>query len=123
MYVIKNLALDRYYRKLNDGSHQYVDIADATVFAKWRDADRKANILHEAIKPIGRQINFKVEQHKFYMLKNKSGKGYFSLTDWHADRDKATLFASKDRALKEAQEATDSLKRVGIELNFEVKEI
>jgi uncharacterized FlgJ-related protein len=123
MYVIKNTATNNYYRKLGNQNHKYVSIEDATTFAKWKQAKQKADILHAAISPIGEQVNFKVEQHKFYMLKNKSGKGYFSPTDWHADRDKATLFASKDRALKEAQEATDSLKRVGIELNFEVKEI
>ena len=60
MYVIKNTATNRYYRRLGGQAHQYVGIEDATVFRKWKQAKQKADILHAAISPIGEQINFEV---------------------------------------------------------------
>ncbi|KAF0352502.1 N-acetylmuramoyl-L-alanine amidase, partial [Pediococcus acidilactici] len=48
MYVIKNTATNKYYRRLGNQAHQYVGIEDATVFRKWKQAKQKADILHAA---------------------------------------------------------------------------
>ena len=76
MYLIKIAGTNRYYRRLGNQVHQYVGIEYATAFRKWKQAKQKADILHAAISPIGEQVNFEVEQHKFYILKNKDDKGY-----------------------------------------------
>ena len=123
MYVIKNTATKQYYRKLGGQTHQYVGIEDATVFRKWKRAKQKADILHAAISPIGEQVNFKVEQHKFYVLKNKHDKGYMNQISWNAPKEEAKLFAEKEMALKEAEEIAVGMAKVGIDIEFEPEEI
>lgn len=123
MYVIKNTATNRYYRRLVNQAHKYVGIEDATVFRKWKQAKQKADILHAAISPIGEQTNFEVEQHKFYMLKNKHGKGYMNQISWNAPKEEAKLFAEKEAALKEAEEIAIGMAKVGIDVEFEPEEI
>ncbi|KAF0525660.1 N-acetylmuramoyl-L-alanine amidase [Pediococcus acidilactici] len=123
MYVIKNTATNRYYRKLKGQAHQYVGIEDATVFRKWKQAQQKADILHAAICPIGEQVNFKVEQHKFYVLKNRNDVGYASNVSWTAPKEEAKLFAKKEAALKEAEEIAIGMAKVGIGVEFEPEKI
>lgn len=123
MYVIKNTATNRYYRKLGNQAHQYVSIEDATVFRKWKQAKQKADILHAAISPIGEQVNFEVEQHKFYVLKNKHDKGYMNQISWNASKEEAKLFAKKEAALREAEEIAVGMAKVGIDVEFEPEEV
>ncbi|MCQ0050368.1 N-acetylmuramoyl-L-alanine amidase [Pediococcus acidilactici] len=123
MYVIKNTATNNYYRRLGGQAHQYVGIEDATVFRKWKQAKQKADILHAAISPIGEQVNFEVEQHKFYVLKNKHDKGYMNQTSWNASKEEAKLFAEKEAALKEAEEIAIGMAKVGIDVEFEPEEV
>ncbi|KAF0489200.1 N-acetylmuramoyl-L-alanine amidase [Pediococcus acidilactici] len=123
MYVIKNTATNRYYRRLGGQAHQYVGIEDATVFRKWKQAKQKADILHAAISPIGEQVNFEVEQHKFYVLKNQNDKGYMNQISWNAPKEEAKLFAKKEAALKEAEEIAVGMAKVGIDVEFEPEEI
>lgn len=123
MYVIKNTATNRYYRKLGNQAHQYVNIEDATVFRKWKQAKQKSEILHAAISPIGEQINFEVEQHKFYVLKNMHDKGYMNQISWNAPKEEAKLFAKKEAALKEAEEIAVGMAKVGIDIEFELEEV
>lgn len=123
MYVIKNTATNNYYRRLGNQAHQYVVIEDATVFRKWKQAKQKADILHAAISPIGEQVNFEVEQHKFYVLKNRNDVGYASNVSWNAPKEEAKLFAKKEAALKEAEEIAIGMAKVGIDVEFEPEEI
>lgn len=123
MYVIRNTANNRYYRKLGGQAHQYVGIEDATVFRKWKQAKQKADILHAVISPIGEQINFEVKQHKFYVLKNKHDKGYMNQISWNAPKEEAKLFTEKEMALKEAEEIAVGMAKVGIDVEFEPEEI
>ncbi|KAF0510586.1 N-acetylmuramoyl-L-alanine amidase [Pediococcus acidilactici] len=123
MYVIKNTATNKYYRKLGGQAHQYVGIEDATVFRKWKQAKQKADILHAAISPIGEQVNFEVKQHKFYVLKNRNDKGYMNQVSWNAPKEEAKLFAEKEMALKEAEEIAVGMAKVGIDVEFEPEEI
>ncbi len=123
MYVIKNTATNNYYRRLGNQVHQYVGIEDATVFRKWKQAKQKADILHAAISPIGEQINFEVEQHKFYVLKNQNDKGYMNQISWNAPKEEAKLFAEKEMALKEAEEIAVGMAKVGIDVEFKPEEI
>lgn len=123
MYVIKNTATNNYYRRLGNQVHQYVGIEDATVFRKWKQAKQKADILHAAISPIGEQINFEVEQHKFYILKNKDDKGYMNQVSWSAPKEEAKLFATEEDAKREAIDLATAMARVGVDLNFKVEEI
>lgn len=123
MYVIKNTATNNYYRKLGNQNHKYVSIEDATTFAKWKQAKQKADILHAAISPIGEQVNFKVEQHKFYVLKNRNDVGYASNVSWTAPKEEAKLFAEKEVALKEARDIAIGMAKVGIDVEFEPEEI
>ena len=121
MYVIKNTATNKYYRRLGNQIHQYVGIEDATVFRKWKQAKQKADILHAAISPIGEQINFEVEQHKFYVLKNKHDKGYMNQISWNAPKEEAKLFAEKEAALKEAEKIAIGMAKVGIDVEFDIE--
>lgn len=123
MYVIKNTATNRYYRRLGNQAHQYVGIENATVFRKWKQAKQKADILHAEICPIGKQINFEVEQYKFYVLKNKHDKGYMNQISWNAPKEEAKLFAEKEAALKEAEEIAIGMAKVGIDVEFEPEEL
>lgn len=123
MYVIKNTATSKYYRRLGNQVHQYVGIEDATVFRKWKQAKQKADILHAAISPIGEQVNFEVKQHKFYVLKNQNDVGYASNVSWTAPKEEAKLFAEKEAALKEAEEIAIGMAKVGIDIEFEPEEI
>lgn len=123
MYLIKLTGTNRYYRRLGNQVHQYVGIEDATVFRKWKQAKQKADILHAAISPIGEQVNFEVEQHKFYILKNKDDKGYMNQVSWTAPKEEAKLFAEKEAALKEAEEIAIGMAKVGIDVEFEPEEI
>ncbi len=123
MYVIKNTATNNYYRRLGNQIHQYVGIENATVFRKWKQAKQKADILHAAISPIGEQVNFEVEQHKFYVLKNQNDKGYMNQISWNAPKEEAKLFAEKEMALKEAEEIAVGMAKVGIDVEFEPEEI
>lgn len=123
MYVIKNTATNRYYRRLGNQVHQYVGIEDATVFRKWKQAKQKADILHAAISPIGEQINFEVEQHKFYVLKNRNDVGYASNVSWTAPKEEAKLFTEKEMALKEAEKIAVGMAKVGIDVEFEPEEV
>lgn len=123
MYVIKNTATNRYYRRLGGQAHQYVGIEDATPFRKWKQAQQKAEILHAAISPIGEQINFEVEQHKFYVLKNQNDKGYMNQISWNAPKEEAKLFAEKEMALKEAEEIAVGMAKVGIDVEFQPEEV
>ncbi|KAF0435828.1 N-acetylmuramoyl-L-alanine amidase [Pediococcus pentosaceus] len=123
MYVIKNTANGRYYRKLGAEAHQYTDIRYATPFSKWKKAKQKANILHAAISPIGEQINFEVKQHKFYVLKNRNDKGYMNQVSWNAPKEEARLFDSEEDATREAINLATAMARVGVELSFKVEEL
>ncbi|QAR71165.1 N-acetylmuramoyl-L-alanine amidase [Pediococcus acidilactici] len=123
MYLIKLTGTNRYYRRLGNQVHQYVGIEDATVFKKWKQAKQKADILHAAISPIGEQVNFEVEQHKFYILKNKDDKGYMNQVSWTAPKEEAKLFAEKEMALKEAEEIAIGMAKVGIDVEFEPEEV
>lgn len=123
MYLIKITGTNRYYRRLGNQVHQYVGIEDATVFRKWKQAKQKADILHAAISPIGEQVNFEVEQHKFYILKNKDDKGYMNQVSWTAPKEEAELFAEKEAALKEAEEIAIGMAKVGIDVEFEPEEV
>ena len=123
MYVIKNTANGRYYRKLGAETHQYTDIRYATPFSKWKKAKQKADILHAAISPIGEQVNFEVEQHKFYVLKNKHDKGYMNQVSWNAPKEEAKMFATEADAKREAINLATAMARVGVELSFKVEEI
>ncbi|KAF0335220.1 N-acetylmuramoyl-L-alanine amidase [Pediococcus acidilactici] len=123
MYVIKNTATNKYYRRLGNQAHQYVGIEDATVFRKWKQAKQKADILHAAISPIGEQVNFEVKQHKFYVLKNKNDKGYMNQVSWNAPKEEAKLFASEEDAKREVVDLTTAMARVGVELSFKVEKI
>lgn len=123
MYLIKLTGTNRYYRRLGNQVHQYVGIEDATVFRKWKQAKQKADILHAAISPIGEQVNFKVEQHKFYVLKNQNDVGYASNVSWTAPKEEAKLFAEKEAALKEAEEIAIGMAKVGIDVEFEPEEV
>lgn len=123
MYLIKITGTNRYYRRLGNQVHQYVGIEDATVFRKWKQAKQKADILHAAISPIGEQVNFEVEQHKFYILKNKDDKGYMNQVSWTAPKEEAKLFAEKEAALKEAEEIAIGMAKVGIDVEFEPEEV
>ena len=123
MYVIKNTATNRYYRRLGNKAHQYVGIEDATVFRKWKQAKQKADILHAAISPIGEQVNFEVEQHKLYILKNKDDKVYMNQVSWTAPKEEAKLFAEKEAALKEAEEIAIGMAKVGIDVEFQPEEV
>ncbi|KAF0343822.1 N-acetylmuramoyl-L-alanine amidase [Pediococcus acidilactici] len=123
MYVIKNTATNKYYRRLGNQAHRYVGIEDATVFRKWKQAKQKADILHAAISPIGEQVNFEVEQHKFYVLKNQNDKGYMNQVSWNAPKEEAKLFAEKEAALKEADDIAIGMAKVGIDVKFEPEEI
>lgn len=123
MYVIKNTADGRYYRKLGTETHQYTDIKHATTFSKWKKAKQKADILHAAISPIGEQINFEVKQHRFYVLKNRNDKGYMNQVSWSAPKEEAKLFATEEDAKREAIDLATAMARVGVELSFKVEEI
>lgn len=123
MYVIKNTADGRYYRKLGAETHQYVGIENATPFSKWKKAKQKADILHASISPIGEQINFEVKQHKFYVLKNQNDVGYASNVSWNAPKDKAIMFASEEDAKREAINLATAMARVGVDLSFKVEGI
>ncbi|ABJ68069.1 hypothetical protein PEPE_1013 [Pediococcus pentosaceus ATCC 25745] len=123
MYVIKNTANGRYYRKLGVETHQYVGIENATPFSKWKKAKQKADILHAAISPIGEQINFEVKQHKFYVLKNKHDKGYMNQVSWDAPKKEAKIFATEEDAKREAIDLATVMVRVGVELSFKVEEL
>lgn len=123
MYVIKNTATNRYYRRLGEQAHQYVGIENATVFRKWKQAKQKADILHAAISPIGEQVNFEVEQHKFYVLKNQNDKGYMNQVSWNAPKEAAKMFTTEEDAKREAINLATAMARVGVELSFKVEEI
>lgn len=123
MYVIKNTSTNGYYHKLGNQIHQYTGIENATVFRKWKQAQQKADILHAAICPIGEQVNFKVEQHKFYVLKNQNDVGYASNVSYSAPKEEAKLFASEEDAKREAIDLATAMARVGVELSFKVEEI
>lgn len=123
MYLIKITGTNRYYRRLGGQVHQYVGIEDATPFRKWKQAKQKADILHAAISPIGEQVNFEVEQHKFYVLKNKHDKGYMNQISWNASKEEAKLFAKKEAALREAEEIAVGMAKVGIDVEFEPEEV
>ncbi|MEE6729817.1 N-acetylmuramoyl-L-alanine amidase [Pediococcus pentosaceus] len=123
MYLIKNTATGKYYRKLGSETHQYTDIEHATPFSKWKKAKQKADILHAAISPIGEQINFEVKQHKFYVLKNQNDKGYMNQVSWNAPKEEAKMFASEEEAKCEVIDLTTTMARVGVELNFKVEKI
>ena len=123
MYVIKNTSTNGYYHKLGDQTHKYTDIENATIFRKWKQAQQKADILHAAICPIGEQVNFKVEQHKFYVLKNQNKQGYMNQVSWNAPKEEAKLFASEEDAKREAINLATAMARVGVELSFKVEEI
>ena len=123
MYLIKLTGTNRYYRRLGNQVHQYVGIEDATVFRKWKQAKQKADILHAAISPIGEQVNFEVEQHKFYILKNKDDKGYMNQVSWTALKEEAKLFATEEDAKREANDLATAMARVGVEISFKVEEI
>lgn len=123
MYVIKNTANGRYYRKLGVEAHQYTDIRYATPFSKWKKAKQKADILHAAISPIGEQINFEVEQHRFYVLKNRNDKGYMNQVSWTAPKEEAKLFATEEDAKRESINLATAMARVGVDLSFKVEEI
>lgn len=123
MYVIKNTANGRYYRKLGAEAHQYTDIRYATPFSKWKKAKQKADILHAAISPIGEQINFEVKQHKFYVLKNQNDTGYMNQISWNAPKEEAKLFATEEDAKREAIDLATAMARAGVELSFKVEEI
>lgn len=123
MYVIKNTANGKYYRKLGAETHQYTDIRQATPFSKWKKAKQKADILHAAISPIGEQINFEVKQYKFYVLKNQNDTGYMNQVSWTAPKEEAKLFASEEDAKREAIDLATTMARVGVELSFKVEEI
>ncbi|KPD34343.1 N-acetylmuramoyl-L-alanine amidase [Pediococcus acidilactici] len=123
MYVIKNTATNKYYRRLGNQAHQYVGIEDATVFRKWKQAKQKADILHAAISPIGEQVNFEVKQHKFYVLKNRNDKGYMNQVSWNAPKEEAKMFATEEDAKREAINLATAMARVGVELSFKVEEI
>jgi hypothetical protein len=123
MYVIENTTNRKYYRKLGAEAHQYTDIRYATPFSKWKKAKQKADILHAAISPIGEQINFKVKQHKFYVLKNQNDTGYMNQVSWNAPKNKAIMFASEEDAKRKAIDLATVMARVGVELSFKVEEI
>lgn len=123
MYVIKNTANGRYYRKLGSETHQYTDIRYATPFSKWKKAKQKADILHAAISPIGEQINFEVKQHKFYVLKNQNDKGYMNQVSWNAPKEEAQLFDTEEDATREAINLATAMARVGVELSFKVEKL
>lgn len=123
MYVIKNTANGKYYRKLKAEAHQYTDIRHATPFSNWEKAKQKADILHASISPIGEQVNFEVKQHKFYVLKNRNDKGYMNQVSWNAPKDESIMFASKEDAKREAINLTTAMAKVGIELSFKVEEV
>ena len=123
MYVIKNTATNKYYRKVKTGSHQYTDIRYATPFDQWEKAKQKADILHAEISPIGEQVNFEVEQHQFYVLKNQKDKGYMSQVSWNAPKDEAIMFASKEDAKREATNLATAMIKVGVKSSFKVEEI
>lgn len=123
MYVIKNTSTNNYYRRLENQTHQCVGIENATPFRKWKQAKQKADILHAAISPIGEQINFKVEQHKFYVLKNRNDVGYASNVSWTAPIEKAKLFTEKEAAVKEANDIAIGMAKVGIDIEFEPEEV
>lgn len=123
MYVIKNTANGRYYRKLGAETHQYVGIENATPFSKWKKAKQKAEILHASISPIGEQINFEVKQHKFYVLKNQNDKGYMNQVSYSAPKKEAKIFATEEDAKREAIDLATVMVRVGVELSFKVEEL
>ena len=123
MYLIKNTATGKYYRKLGSETHQYTDIEYATPFSKWKKAKQKADILHAAICPIGEQINFEVKQHQFYVLKNQNGEGYMNQASWSAPKEEAKLFNSEEDAKREAINLATAMARVGVDLSFKVEEI
>lgn len=123
MYVIKNTANGKYYRKLGAETHQYGDIRYATPFSNWEKAKQKADILHASISPIGEQVNFEVKQHKFYVLKNRNDKGYMNQVSWNAPKDEAIMFASKEDAKREAINLATDMAKIGVELNIKVEEI
>lgn len=123
MYAIKNTATNGYYHKLGNQTHKYTGIENATVFRKWKQAQQKADILHAAISPIGEQINFEVEQHKFYVLKNQNDKGYMNQVSWNAPKEEAKMFASEEGAKREAIDLATAMARVGVDLSFKVEEI
>ncbi|MCV3330430.1 N-acetylmuramoyl-L-alanine amidase [Pediococcus pentosaceus] len=123
MYVIENTANGRYYRKLGTETHQYTNIEHATPFSKWKKAKQKADILHAAISPIGEQINFEVEQHKFYVLKNRNDVGYANNVSWNAPKEEAKMFATEEDAKHEAINLATAMARVGVDLSFKVEEI
>lgn len=123
MYVIKNTADGRYYRKLGAETHQYTDIEHATPFGKWKKAKQKADILHAAISPIGEQINFEVEQHRFYVLKNQNDEGYMNQVSWNTPKEEAKMFSSEEDAKREAIDLATAMARVGVDLSFKVEEI
>lgn len=123
MYVIKNTSTNGYYHKLGNQTHKYTGIENATVFRKWKQAQQKADILHAAISPIGEQVNFEVEQHKFYVLKNQNDKGYMNETSWTAPKEEAKMFATEEDAKREVIDLATAMARVGVELSFKVEEI
>lgn len=123
MYVIKNTANGSYYKKLGMETHKYTNIENATPFSKWKQAQQKADILHAAICPISEQVNFKVEQHKFYVLKNQNDVGYANQVSWTAPKEEAKLFATEEGAKREAINLATTMSKVGVELSFKVEEI
>lgn len=65
MYVIKNLANDKYYKELEEHNHKLdADLKDATTFESQERAISKASILHAELSTLGLGINFKVEERK-----------------------------------------------------------
>ncbi|ANZ70359.1 hypothetical protein [Pediococcus claussenii] len=63
MYVIKNLANEKYYQKLEEHDHKLdVELSEATKFNSQEEAIQKASLLHAQISMLGLGINFKVEE-------------------------------------------------------------
>ncbi|KAF0470495.1 hypothetical protein GBP40_03670 [Pediococcus acidilactici] len=63
MWVIKNLANDKYYKKLEEHNHKLdAEREEATTFDSQERAISKASILHAELSTLGLGINFKVEK-------------------------------------------------------------
>ena len=63
MYVIKNLANDKYYQKLEEHNHKLdAEREEATTFNSQERSISKASILHAELSTLGLGINFKVEE-------------------------------------------------------------
>lgn len=63
VWVIKNLANDKYYKKLEEHNHKLdAEREEATTFNSQERAISKASILHAELSTLGLGINFKVEE-------------------------------------------------------------